>query len=431
MSKNNINQLYKSAWYFMRKTGRETLDLDDKVYHNLIFALLERTEDNQLCCFEIIEHCTDIFLNDDFGKDKVEQDRGENLVEYIINTFELNKKTHYLLIPINGAILRKDVHFSSFHFIVGNEEEKEAKIQNITKLDKQKIHDFIDHTKESRSEGFMAHTILVLQIDNVPSNVYDTASTIAQRIFQILKLMAYKYEAEESLFELASPFDKNNFHVAIIGEEDRQFGHGNWWDLIQCKYSLDFLSEKHNQSEFVNLANVFIFENHRDELYYKFTNALKLFEKSLEQYENNRDVTLSLMLLFSAAESLLTENEWGKMRRLSGIWPRLVTVTGKSQEDLSSLITDFYKRRNAFVHAGNLTSNGKNEKLRVLHQMLAKLISVYLSTDIWKSENNIRGTNEKDITIWRRYIGNVFTDAKSDYLISSNCSQLNRETSEL
>lgn len=127
MSKNNINQLYKSAWYFMRKTGRETLDLDDKVYHNLIFALLERTEDNQLCCFEIIEHCTDIFLNDDFGKYKVEQDRGENLVEYIINTFELNKKTHYLLIPINGAILRKDVHFSSFHFIVGNEEEKEAK----------------------------------------------------------------------------------------------------------------------------------------------------------------------------------------------------------------------------------------------------------------------------------------------------------------
>lgn len=409
MAKGKVNQLYEDAWQFMRKKNRSELDMDDRVYINLLSALYENVKSNSLYCEDIMISCTDRFLNADFGKNNVDKNRGENLIQNIIETFELNKKVHYLLIPINGARLSTDIHFASFHFINGNEKEKEEKIQSITGFDIYKIHNFIEHTQKSRSKDFMAYPILVLQIDNVHSNIYRSASVIAQRIFQIIKLMIYKFETKQDIYELATNWYEDNYHVAIIGEEDWQFGHGNWWNLIQCKYSLDFLLEFNNQNEFVDLANTFVFENYKDELYYKFSNALVLFEKSLEQYENYKDTTLSMMLLFSAAESLLTEGDNEKKLRLSVIWPRLVTITDIEQKDLCILIRDSYEKRNNFVHAGNLIYDNEKEEIRVLHQMLAKLISQYLLPDVWK--NTECETEEKDVTKWTKYVRNIFTEA--------------------
>ena len=409
MDKSKVNKLYEDAWQFMRKKNRAELNLDDKSYMNLVSVLYENVKDNPLLCEDIILSCTDRFLNDDFGKNKIDKNRGENLIQKIIETFELNKKIHYLLIPINGARLSTDIHFAPFHFINGDEKEKEEKIQQITRLDKHKIHWFIDHIKKSRSQDFMMPPLLVLQIDNVNSNVYRSASIIAQRIFQIIKLMVYKLETKEDIYELATNWYKDNHHVAIIGEEDWQFGHGHWWNLIQCKYSLDFLAELNNQNEFVHLAQVFVFNSYRDELYCKFSNALELFEKSLEQYENYKDTTLSMMLLFSAAESLLTENDNEKRLRLSVIWPRLVTITGKEQKELCILIRDSYEKRNNFVHAGNIIYDSEKEEMRVLHQMLAKLIIQYLPPNAW--ENTGCEPSQKDITKWIKYVRNIFMEA--------------------
>ena len=410
MKKVDINQLYENAWHFMRNKNRTELNLDDKPYMNLVSELYRNVNDNPLLCEDIILGCTDRFLNDDLEKDKVDKNRGEALIQNIIETFEINKKVHYLLIPINGARLSNDIHFASFHFIDGNEEEKEEKIQQITGLDRCKINEFINHTKKSRSQDFMMPPLLVLQIDNVNYNVYTSASIIAQRIFQIIKIMVYKLETKRDiLYELTTNQYENNYHVAIIGEESWQFGHRNWWNLIQCKYSLDFLSELNNQNEFVNLANTFVFYRYRDELHSKFSNALELFEKSLEQYENYKDATLSMMLLFSAAESLLTECNNEKKLRLSVIWPRLVTITGKKQKDLCVLIKNSYEKRNNFVHAGTLMYDSEKEEIRILHQMLAKLISLYLLPNVW--QNAECTFEEKDITKWTKYVENIFTDA--------------------
>lgn len=409
MNKGKVNPLYKNAWQFMRANSRTELGMDDKVYTSLLTALYENVKDNTLFSEDIMISCTDRFLNADFEKDNIDKNRGENLIQNIIETLELNKKVHYLLIPINGARLSSDIHFSSFHFINGDEEEKEEKIQHITGLERCKIHDFIEHTKKSRSRDFMMYPILVLKIDNVHSNVYRSASITAQRIFQIIKLMVYKSETKQDIYELITNWYKDNYHVAIIGEENWQFGHGNWWNLIQCKYSLDFLSEFDNQKEFVDLTNTFVFKNCGDELYYKFLNALELFEKSLEQYENYKDATLSMMLLFSAAESLLTEGDNEKKLRLSVIWPRLVSITDRKQKDLCILIRDSYAKRNNFVHAGSLIYDNEKEEIRVLHQMLAKLISLYLLPDVWK--NTKCETEEKDITQWIKYVRNIFTEA--------------------
>lgn len=410
MDKNKVSKLYEDAWQFMKSKNRTELNLDDKPYINLISVLYDNVKDNPLLCEDIILGCADRFLKDDFKKDKIDKNRGKNLIQNIMETFELNKKVHYLLIPINGASISRDIHFSSFYFINGNEEEKVEKIQKITGLDRYKIQEFINHTKKSRSRDFMIPPLLVFQIDNVHSNVYKSASITAQRIFQIIKLMIYKLEIEQDLIsELASNWYEDNYHVAIIGEEDWQYGHGCWWNLIECKYSLDFLSELNNQNEFVEMANTFVLNYYRDELHYKFLNALELFEKSLEQYENYKDTTLSMMLLFSAAESLLTECDNEKKLRLSVIWPRLVTITDKEQKDLCLLIKDSYEKRNNFVHAGNLMYDSEKNEIRVLHQMLAKLIYKYLLSDEWKNKES--NTTEEDITKWTKYVRNIFIEA--------------------
>lgn len=409
MAKNNINQLYEDAWQFMRKINKTELNFDDKAYINLISVISKKVKNNPLFCEDIILHCTDVFLNEDFDKTEVDKNRGETLVQNIIKTFELNKKENYLLIPINGAELSTDIHFGVFDFICGNEDEKLEKILKITQLDKTKIYNFIEHTKKSRSEDFMIPPILVLRVDNVHSNVYKNAAFIAQRIFQIIKLMVYKLETKRDILEYVNDRYKANYHVAIIGEEDWQFGHGHWWNLIQCKYSLDFLSESENQKEFENLVSLFLFENDKDDLYYKFSNALMLFEKSLEQYENYRDITLSMILLFSAAESLLTDNDNEKKIRLSVIWPRLVRITDKNQKDLCNLIKNSYEKRNCFVHNGNLICNNEEDEIRILHQMLAKLIYLYLFSDGWKAVEH--ELEEKNISIWEKYVRNVFTEA--------------------
>ena len=53
--------------------------------------------------------------------------------------------------------------------------------------------------------------------------------------------------------------------------------------------------------------------------------------------------------------------------------------------------------------------DSEEEDIRILHQMLAKLISIYLLPAVWK--NVEFGTEEKDITQWTKYIRNVFTEA--------------------
>lgn len=138
------------------------------------------------------------------------------------------------------------------------------------------------------------------------------------------------------------------------------------------------------QKVFCTLVELFIGRHEKDELFDKFQNALDLFERSLEQEENYRDTTLSLLILFAGAESLLTEGKNEKSLRLSIIWPRLVTIQGKDQKELCRHIKDVYEKRNDFVHGGNVIYDCEPVQLRVLQQMLAKLIMLYIDEAKWK-----------------------------------------------
>ena len=387
----------------MKSSGRDTLYLDDNVYTNLLSVVYEKVKDNDLYCDDIMFGCIDRFLAEDFNHDKLCKNRAEDLLKNINDTFELNKKTHYLLIPFNGGVLGKDIYFENCSFIFGKEDEKIDKIVNITGYDKNELHIFIEHTKKSRSKHFMEYPMLVFKIENVNSNVYNNSAYFAKLIFMFLKLMVYNAETKQNIHEFTSNLYEDNYHVAIIGDEWWQYGHGNWWNLINFKYSLDFMESKENQKLFGLLMNAFVFPVDKNEIFFKFLNALELFEKSLEQEENYKDTTLSYMLLFAAAESLLTEGQNEKKLRLSVIWPRLVTISGFSTKELGLIIRNKYDLRNNFVHAGSMFDYDEHDDLRTLHQMLAKLIMKYID-DSWV---NVK----KELEDWKKYVRDTFDDA--------------------
>ncbi len=398
-----LQRLYNDAWQYMKSSKRDTLEVDDIVYRNLLSGVYDKVKGNKLFCNDIMFGCIDRFLAEDYKCDSLSENRAEELISNINETFELNKKTHYLLIPFNGGKLDKDICFGNYSFIVGTEDEKLQKIVDLTGYDQFELKMFIEHTKKSRSKDFMKNPLLVLRIENVHSNVFNNSAYFAKLTFMVLKLMVYNAETKRDIFELTSDFYKDNYHVAIIGDERWQYGHGNWWNLIKFKYNLDFMGTEENQKLFLKLMDTFAFSNNTSDLYYKFLNALTLFEKSLEQEENYGETTLSYMLLFAAAESLLTEGKNEKKLRLSVIWPRLVSISGFSSKELGVLIRGKYDLRNNFVHAGSLFNNEDSDDLRIHHQMLAKLIMKFID-DSWVEKN-------KELDEWNRYISSTFDDA--------------------
>ena len=188
MKKEDVNKLYSAAWFFIKNNPETTLNIENKVYYNLLEALYNRLNSNPLFSDDIMTSCTEKFLLVDSEKERISDNQGEELVAYISDTLKLNKKKHYLLIPLNGAKLSSDIQFDMFNFIVGNESEKEEKILRITNLKKSDVHFFIEHTKKSRSKDFMMNPMIVMQIDNIHSNVYYSASSIAKIIFQIMRI---------------------------------------------------------------------------------------------------------------------------------------------------------------------------------------------------------------------------------------------------
>lgn len=88
----SLEKFYNDAWHYMRKSKRDTLDLDDRVYMNLLDAVYKKVKDNELFCYDIMCSCVDRFLAEDSKVDSLGENRIEELLQNIIDTFELNKK---------------------------------------------------------------------------------------------------------------------------------------------------------------------------------------------------------------------------------------------------------------------------------------------------------------------------------------------------
>ena len=405
-------RFYKDLINFCKSNNRYQLDIEDKVYTNFLTAIYPMVNSNPYYCDDFLFFTVDRCILEDCAKTEIDEKRVEEIIKLIHTHFEINKARHYLLIPLQGAKLNEDIVFGKFFFLKSKtEDEIKIQISQITNIEASEIDSFLEHTKNSRSPDFLVHPLVIVEIENQTSNVDNNAVNVAQGIVKILKLIHYKEEFQNDfMLQHLSEWYKDNHHVAIISTDTWRCGHRCWWKRMVCKIDISFIKEKKHQENFEKMLNDLIIQRRLNELEYKFYNALELFQKSLEQVERpNDDVMLSLLLLFSAAESLLTEGDNEKKLRLCVIWPRIVEFKGYSVQQLANIVKNMYEKRNDFVHAGQVQmfSEESDDSLVILQQMLAKLIFKYIELNTVLDISD----GSKPINAWKKFIKNIFEDA--------------------
>lgn len=406
--KKKIIAAYKDLLQFYFKTGRREPDLDDKPFTNfldLIHPILLKHK----------FYCNDIFLSSinwhleglSSLPSNVDEQQLDNVIEHINKNFEINKEKHYLIFPLQGSGLKKDISFSKFHILKEkSEEELHTQISDITSIDKKAVIDFLEHTKNSRSKGFLKSNIMIIEVENQTENVRYSAYQLAQYSVNFLFLIHSAFGMESSIFRKPEIWRDENRHVAILAKDGWRCGHGHSWDAhLQCKLDIDFMEEDKYQQIFDKLFSSFALRIELNNLAYKFINLFMLYSRGIVQRKIHHDDSLALLLFITALESLITEGQQEKRLRLAVIIPKLITIDGMTSFELATMIDELYKDRNNFVHAGQTPSYSyKNNKLETLERVTALMILKYFEVDSLLDVS----LGQTRVKAWTEYLNELF-----------------------
>lgn len=406
--KKKIIAAYKDLLQFYFKTGRREPDLDDKPFTNfldLIHPILLKHK----------FYCNDIFLSSinwhleglSSLPSNVDEQQLDNVIEHINKSFEINKEKHYLIFPLQGSGLKKDISFSKFHILKEkSEEELHTQISDITSIDKKAVIDFLEHTKNSRSKGFLKSNIMIIEVENQTENVRYSAYQLAQYSVNFLFLIHSAFGMKSSSFRKPEIWRDENRHVAILSKDGWRCGHGHSWDAhLQCKLDIDFMEEDKYQQIFDKLFSSFALRIELNNLAYKFINLFVLYSRGIVQRKIHHDDSLALLLFITALESLITEGQQEKRLRLAAIIPKLITIDGMTSFELATMIDELYKDRNNFVHAGQTPSYSyKNNKLETLERVTALMILKYFEVDSLLDVS----LGQTRVKAWTEYLNELF-----------------------
>lgn len=406
--KKKIIAAYKDLLQFYFKTGRREPDLDDKPFTNfldLIHPILLKHK----------FYCNDIFLSSinwhleglSSLPSNVDEQQLDNVIEHINKSFEINKEKHYLIFPLQGSGLKKDISFSKFHILKEkSEEELHTQISDITSIDKIAVIDFLEHTKNSRSKGFLKSNIMIIEVENQTENVRYSAYQLAQYSVNFLFLIHSAFGMKSSSFRKPEIWRDENRHVAILSKDGWRCGHGHSWDAhLQCKLDIDFMEEDKYQQIFDKLFSSFALRIELNNLAYKFINLFMLYSRGIVQRKIHHDDSLALLLFITALESLITEGQQEKRLRLAVIIPKLITIDGMTSFELATMIDELYKDRNNFVHAGQTPSYSyKNNKLETLERVTALMILKYFEVDSLLDVS----LGQTRVKAWTEYLNELF-----------------------
>ena len=172
----------------------------------------------------------------------------------ISKNFEINKEKHYLIFPLQGSGLKKDISFSKFHILKEkSEEELHTQISDITSIDKKAVIDFLEHTKNSRSKGFLKSNIMIIEVENQTENVRYSAYQLAQYSVNFLFLIHSAFGMKSSSFRKPEIWRDENRHVAILSKAVGDVGMGiAGMHTLQCKLDIDFMEEDKYQKSLIN-----------------------------------------------------------------------------------------------------------------------------------------------------------------------------------
>lgn len=407
-----IKKLYSDLlhFYFSQNPIRE-LEFDEPPYHNFQKELLKAVSDHPFFCYDLYLSAIDWELQEFKScPDEITDKHVTEIIDHIKQVFDINKQKHFIILPLQNSRIKCDYSFDNFHFLKKESRDQLIeRLSTITGMNLEDVRDHMVHTEKSRSKDFLQSNLLVIEIEGQTEEIRQSAYSLGQLAVNLLLLLndglEYQGEAGSILFHGNASFLKENKHVAILSKDSWRLGHGFSWNAhLNCDIDLDFLQDTANQTLYSTLYQIFSSHN-SDSLTQKFYNAFLVRAKARYQAFEQNDEALALLLYMVSLETLITEERNEKRLRLSAILPRLVTVTGYSNEELARKLHQLYLQRNNFMHAGKTPSSIQhNDSLTVLMTASAKLIISLANMDSIISQHN----GESRLRAWNRHVDNTF-----------------------
>lgn len=402
-------------YYFNSSTSKPELDYDCKPFMNLVQAVWE-------------DVCSSDYSDSDITYSTIENRILElesvpldissfyiSLVSSVKTSFEKNKGEHFVIIPLHGSRLNKQITFGNKMFYLIPAEENEQTLfnylSNAMTIDYKKCVNMFEHTKNSRSQDFFKHNLLLIRIENQTSNVKSNAITIAIRTIYLIHMLHWALNTTEDVFfsikKLSFDWLKENHHVVIMSNDEWRCGHGNTWNGVpKCQIDLQFLEDKKYQTIFSHLFTEFLIKP-GDELTHRFVNSLVLLNRGF-QFEIKKDSALATLLYTTSAEALLAAGKNEKRLRFAAILSKLICIEGKTQTEIANILESVYKKRNNFVHAGQSPfyeyRDDDEDDLALTRIAISKLILKYNEITTLLSTQNEGDRSKK----WDSYIDQLF-----------------------
>lgn len=416
MNKNykNVDAKLKALIKAYLEQGNIVLDYGVKVFDELTMALYPSIKDLTGYEEETLCYAIQRFFDDNIrDNSSLKKDNIENLIEYIKRIFNKNIYRHAIIYPLQKSILNKEIKFDNFYFLKsGREEEVLKKIKKYSKIEKKIVNDFLEHTKNSRSEDFLKFNLLIYKTNDNTQKLWYTSADMYGIIVNILNIMyrsnAFKNDTYSKLLLKTKMWEKPNKHVAILSNEWGRCGHSNMMEAPICDSNISFMSTKKSQHVFNKLLNI-LAKDTEDELILKFKRSYRIYMEAHKQYYEARKDEIALILYITCLESLVAENFNEKKLRFSIIAPALLDDI-KDKHETSLHLKKLYEKRNSFIH-NSLKPSLKYEDndLEFIDSIVARFL--LLLVDIEKIVKKYRNNNDtKLITAWNNLLNEKYEE---------------------
>lgn len=393
--------------------NRNIKDLEnEKVYINFMDLMLNELRYKKYFDYDQFERVIDRHLKEtDYSEELNNIPKHiDSLIDEIVETFQANVANHYILCPLQNSKLDKDIVFNDFFFIKNRDSEEEyiETISNYIRLSEEDVKEMIDHTHNTRSKDFIKDNMLIFKIKNQTNTVKTYAITIIEDIFNFIRVLYHYNELSTSIIHSARAYwNEPNKHVLILAEDDWRRGHGYRGSNINFNLdiNINFLNDSKNQKKLVDLIKKFTINYKIDSLDRLFYNAVNLFNRAINYKNSDNDV--SILLMMTTAETLLTQDKNEKRLRLSAIIPRIINHDKLNGVDVAKLLNDYYLKRNNFVHSGFIKTDFEDkDNDQELYRIISKLIIYYFSF----IETIDVNSSEKRIKQWESFVNTIFED---------------------
>lgn len=389
--------------------GEGLIDEDSKVYYNFMEIMFDKLKYEYYFDHDIFEEVIGYHFRDinEFEALDNKSKYLEELTNELIENFNSNTRSHFLIVPMQKSSLEEDIVFDDFLLLKKRPSESEyvTDISDLLNLSKDKVKQMINHTHNSRSKDFLNDNIIIFKIKDHTSYIKTYATSIMTEIFSFIRIIYFYTESSTSFFQSHLAYWNNeNKHVLILSDEDWRNGHGYRGETpnFVLNYDLNFLKDKDNQKLLNKFVDTFSLNKRKDALIRLFHNAIQLFDSAIK-FEN-QDIDIYNILMMTTAETLITQGENEKRLRISAIIPRIVDHSNLNNFQIAKIISAFYLRRNSFVHGGESQSNTDSDDYKILTQIISKLIVFYFIF----SEDLVQDNNIKRINQWNNYVNGIF-----------------------